>query len=223
VRELWARILAAQAQKDTSTVSKASIALLSLLDDGLAKQFEKFVAWAITIGCFPGGGISEASLDEKAIDLLKEIGLIDSNLRQELEFFGNIRIKIINRLNIRVPFNVIVLTSRGLEIAQAVFGTPQSMEKMLGNRPSASQQALFFKAAISDLFSKGRKSSIALTIGEPKPGEGPLTLRISGVRPEGVDPAGTKSISLEKLEGPLSPALKEVVTNIDKWFLVSTS
>lgn len=216
VRELWARILAAQARADTGQVSKASLALLPLLDQPLALSFERFAVTAAVYGCFPmHEGITIEGIPKDHIRILREVGFVDE--RSESEFaFREFSLALGSKIGLPLLHTHIGLSHRGWEIAVAVFGNPLDTQRLIHKLPSESEQVEQFRKIIVSALNY-HKRPIRLNFGKPIDRKYPVSLVIKGTRSESRTEQQPHRLPEDQI-GQFSDVTRALIAQLDAWF-----
>jgi hypothetical protein len=216
IREMWARILAAEAQAEKRGVSRASVSLLSLLDEKLAKSFEHFVLMLNAYGGLPLEAEATAGFDQQSLNLLAEIGLITRATASEL-YLEDFSLSF-ESSPIKLPFSHMGLTHRGFEIAEAVFGNPVDPGRLRVKRPTQTEFVNYLAEMVSALV-RNASTPLVLDFGRPRPHFHPTLLVVRKLAPA-TEARRRRDLFFEGFDRPFSAVTKEFVARIDEWFEV---
>lgn len=220
LREMWARILAAQAQEDKSAVSKASIALVALLDENLAREFERFVAFLWHYGCVPSDVAVLPFFNPTKLNLLREIGLIDHGMPSELDFRDFKVAFQTGPLALRIPCSVINLTNRGYEIAEAIVGKPVDLARLQVKPPNADEDVAYFRRALEGMIESAKHAPLIITTTPTKNKAVEQTLIVQSVKTEVGTTSPRRQFDWRHFNSPSSRSANEFLARIDEWFIV---
>lgn len=213
VRSAWGRILASKARSNNSDVSMASLLLMSNLDTNTSKVFERFV-WSLAwYGCFPWhDSIIFRSADTRSISMLEELGFV-SRVQKKSFRFKKLDIKL-NANLVELDHQQLLLSSRGSEIATAIFGSTPFDTYFLGVEPSVAEQRAELLGIIASAL-EGHTRPIEVSLKAP---EGTTHFTIRDASP----PSATKDFrpwdrTADHFRG-VDPVLAELIASLGRTY-----